>query len=106
MTGVALSVSQLTALVSDALARVPDLEDVLVEGEVSNLSRPASGHIYFTLKDPSSQLRCVCFRGNLAQIPFRPENGMTVILHGRIDIYQQAGAYQLYVDRIDPSGVG
>src|SRR5207253_3062230 len=93
-------------LVRDALAVRPELEDVLVEGEVSNLSAPASGHIYFTLKDRHAALACVCFRNNVLRIPFKPENGMTVVAHGSVQVYEQQGRYQLYVDRLDPSGVG
>ncbi len=106
MTVTIFTVTQVTALVRSSLSAVPELEDVLVEGEVSNLSRPASGHLYFTLKDAGAALKCVCFRGTLAGIPFRTENGITVVVHGRVDVYDQVGAYQLYADRIEPSGVG
>ena len=101
-----LSVSDVTALVKGTLARTPELEDALIEGEVSNISRPVSGHLYFTLKDAGAALKCVAFRTQAQRIPFRPDNGMTVIAHGRIDVYEQGGTYQLYVDRIEPSGIG
>lgn len=102
----ALSVSQLTALVRGTLSREPLLEDVLVEGEVSNLRSPSSGHLYFTLKDAGASLRCVCWRSDRWRIPFQPENGMTVVAHGRVDVYAVTGTYQLYVDRLEPSGIG
>jgi exodeoxyribonuclease VII large subunit len=102
----AYTVTELTALVGSALAARPELEDVLVEGEISNLTRPSSGHIYFTLKDGSSQLGCVCFRTNAMRVPFAPENGLTVIAHGQVSVYNQQGRYQLVVDRLEPSGVG
>ena len=102
----AYSVSELTALVRDTLARRPELEDVLVEGEVSNLSISVAGHVYFTLKDREAALNCVVWRSSAARIPFRPENGMTVMAHGAVQVYQQQGRYQLYADRLDPSGVG
>jgi exodeoxyribonuclease VII large subunit len=102
----ALTVAELTAIIRGALARSPDLEDVLVEGEISNLSMPASGHLYFTLKDAGASLSCVVWRSQRAEIPFRPENGMTVIVHGRIEVYDAQGRYQLYADRLEPSGVG
>ncbi|MGO8686223.1 MAG: exodeoxyribonuclease VII large subunit [Candidatus Dormibacteria bacterium] len=102
----ALSVAELTAIIRGALAQSPDLEDVLVEGEISNLSMPASGHLYFTLKDAGASVSCVVWRSQRAEIPFRPENGMTVIVHGRIEVYDAQGRYQLYADRLEPSGVG
>jgi exodeoxyribonuclease VII large subunit len=67
---------------------------------------PASGHLYFTLKDANASLSCVVWRSQRAEIPFRPENGMTVIVHGRIEVYDAQGRYQLYADRLEPSGVG
>jgi exodeoxyribonuclease VII large subunit len=102
----ALTVAQLTAVIRGVIALSPDLEDVLVEGEISNLSMPASGHLYFTLKDANASLSCVVWRSQRAEIPFRPENGMTVIVHGRIEVYDAQGRYQLYADRLEPSGIG
>lgn len=106
MSGAAYTVTELTTLVGNALAARPELEDVLVEGEISNLTTPSSGHIYLTLKDRSSALSCVCFRTNALRVPFAPENGMTVIAHGQVSVYSQQGRYQLVVDRLEPSGVG
>jgi len=100
------SVTDLTLMVRGAIAGVPELEDVLVEGELSNLRMPGSGHIYFTLKDKNASVRCVCFRREAARIPFHPQNGMVVMAHGRVDVYEVDGAYQLYVDRLEPAGVG
>jgi exodeoxyribonuclease VII large subunit len=106
VSGAAYTVTELTTLVGNALAARPELEDVLVEGEISNLTTPSSGHIYLTLKDRSSALSCVCFRTNALRVPFAPENGMTVIAHGQVSVYSQQGRYQLVVDRLEPSGVG
>ena len=106
MTPAACTVSDLTALVRDALAARPELEDLLVEGEISNLKAHVSGHLYFTLKDARSAVACVCFRANAQLIPFRPADGMKVVAHGSIQLYEQQGRYQLYVDRLEPSGVG
>jgi len=100
------SVSELTLLVRSAIAGVPELEDVLVEGEVSNLRLPGSGHVYFTLKDKNASVRCVVFRREAARVPFHPQNGMVVVAHGRVDVYEVDGTYQLYVDRLEPAGVG
>jgi exodeoxyribonuclease VII large subunit len=102
----AYSVSQFTDMVRATVAARPELEDVLVEGEISNLSTPSSGHIYFTLKDRAAALACVCFRSHALRIPFAAENGMTVVAHGHVEIYAQQGRYQLYVDALEPSGVG
>ena len=101
-----LSVTDLTLIVRGAIASTAELEDVLVEGELSNLRMPGSGHIYFTLKDKNASVRCVCFRREAARIPFHPQNGMVVTAHGRVDVYESDGAYQLYVDRLEPAGVG
>jgi exodeoxyribonuclease VII large subunit len=106
VTATVCTVSDLTVLVRDALAARPELEDVLVEGEVSNLKAHVSGHLYFTLKDAHAAVSCVCFRTNALQIRFRPDNGMTVVAHGSVQVYGQQGRYQLYVDRLEPSGVG
>jgi exodeoxyribonuclease VII large subunit len=102
----ALTVSQLTGIIRGVIAQSPLLEDVLVEGEISDLSRPASGHLYFTLKDATAAVGCVVWRSQLLQIPFRPDSGMTVIVHGHVEVYDARGRYQLYIDRIDPAGVG
>ena len=106
MTATPYTVSDFTALIRNALTSRPELEDVLVEGEISNLNFPASGHVFFTLKDSRAAVSCVCFRTNAMRIPFRPENGMTVIAHGHVDVYDQQGRYQLYADRLEPSGTG
>lgn len=80
--------------------------DVLVQGELANVSRPASGHSYFTLKDQKSQLRCAMFRPQLRALRFQPQNGMEVICRGRVSIYPQRGDLQLIVEGIEPVGVG
>lgn len=102
----AYTVSEVTSLVRDAVAARPELEDLLVEGEVSNVTVSTAGHMYFTLKDPTAALNCVVWRTNALRIQFRPENGMTLLAHGAVQVYAQGGRYQLYVDRLDPSGFG
>ena len=101
-----MTVSELTMHVRNAIAGVPQLEDVLVEGELSNVRMPGSGHVYFTLKDRTSSVRCVIFRREAARIPFHLQSGMVVVAHGRVDVYEADGAYQVYVDRLEPAGVG
>jgi exodeoxyribonuclease VII large subunit len=100
------SVGEVTRLVRDRLRAAPDLRDVWVEGEIGQVSVSAAGHAYLTLKDAGAQLRCVIFRDERARIPFEPQTGLKVVVHGRIDVFEQQGAYQLYVDALQPSGFG
>ena len=79
---------------------------LVVEGEVSNLSRPASGHLYFSLKDERAQLRCAMFRSSALRATVRPENGMKVTARGRISLYEPRGEYQLIVDSLQDAGEG
>jgi exodeoxyribonuclease VII large subunit len=79
---------------------------VQVEGEISNLSRPASGHLYFSLKDDQAQVRCALFRGNAAGLGFRPENGAQVLASGRVSLYEARGDYQMIVERLAEAGEG
>jgi len=98
------SVTEVTGYLRELLEADNLLIDLWINGEVSNLSQSAAGHIYFTLKDEASQLRCVHFRrGRLAT---QMENGTAVAAHGRISIYEVAGALQFYVDLVQPEGVG
>lgn len=99
-----LSVSQLTTLVRSLLEE--NFEHVWVEGEISNLSTPGSGHLYFTLKDSGAALRCVMFRGSAKALRFRLADGMKIILRGRMTVYDQRGDYQLLVEYMEPQGVG
>ncbi len=75
-------------------------------GEISNLARPPSGHLYFTIKDARSQIRCALFRGNAAGIGFKPENGMEVLVRGRLSLYEPRGDYQLIADGMLEGGAG
>ncbi len=99
-----LTVSQLTALIRGVLEE--NFEHVWVEGEVSNLAMPSSGHLYFTLKDGGAQIRCVMFRASARALRFRMQNGMGLILRGRLTVYDQRGEYQLVVEYLEPKGVG
>jgi exodeoxyribonuclease VII large subunit len=100
------TVSQLTSTIRRLIEDAPELNDVWVEGEVSNFSRAASGHCYFTLKDAGSQIGCVMWR-SVAQVQnCLPIDGDLVLTHGRVGVYEAAGRYQLYVDRLQPAGVG
>jgi exodeoxyribonuclease VII large subunit len=99
-----LSVSDLTARIRELLTR--NFTDILVEGELSNCQFPQSGHLYCTLKDDRAQIRCVCFKTQLRLMKFRPENGLHVTVRGSVSVYEARGEYQLYVESIEPVGLG
>jgi exodeoxyribonuclease VII large subunit len=99
-----LTVSRLTALLRGVLEE--NFEQVWVQGEVSNLSVPASGHMYFTLKDAGAQLRCAMFKSSAKNLKFRMTDGMAMITRGRISLYDQRGEYQLICEYMEPAGVG
>jgi len=82
------------------------LRDLWVEGEVGRVTISSAGHAYFALKDERAQLQCVWFRDERVRSPFQPQTGLRVVAHGRVDVYEAQGALQLYVDSIQPSGVG
>jgi len=79
---------------------------ILLEAEISNLSKPASGHLYFTLKDDKAQIRCALFRSSANRMSIRPENGMKVLARGRISLYEPRGDFQLIVDSLQDAGEG
>jgi len=100
-----LTPRQVNALVRGAIERaLPTTLRVL--GEIGDLSRPGSGHLYFTLKDGQSELRCVLWRSDAARLRFTPEPGMQVIATGSVDVYEPRGEYQLVARRLEPRGVG
>jgi exodeoxyribonuclease VII large subunit len=99
-----LTVTRLTSLLRGVLEE--NFEQVWVQGELSNLSLPASGHLYFTLKDAGAQLRCVMFKGSAKNLKFRPSDGMALIVRGRISVYDQRGEYQLICEYMEPAGIG
>jgi exodeoxyribonuclease VII large subunit len=101
-----VTVSEITAYLKELFQIDPVLADIWVRGEASNLSRPASGHLYFSLKDMDATLRCVCFKQQARYLSYLPEDGDAVLAHGRIGIYEASGQYQLYIDLIQPDGVG
>ena len=82
------------------------LQDIYVSGEISNFKKHSSGHFYFTLKDEKSEIRAVMFKAYAMKVRFAVENGLKVVVHARVSVYQQAGSYQLYVDSIVPEGIG
>jgi exodeoxyribonuclease VII large subunit len=98
------SVTELTGRIRDLFTR--NFTDILVEGEISNCHEAQSGHIYFVLKDERSQLRAVCFKTQVRAMKFRPENGLHVTVRGSISVYEARGDYQIYVESIEPVGLG
>lgn len=98
------SVSQLNSLVQRLLSDT--FSGILVEGEITEISRPHSGHIYFSLKDEDSQIRGVMWRSTAQRLKFELEEGQTVVCRGDIDVYPPRGTYQLVVKQVDPKGIG
>ncbi|MBI5945937.1 MAG: exodeoxyribonuclease VII large subunit [Chloroflexi bacterium] len=101
-----LTVSQLTFRIRKLLEGDLEMQDVWVEGEISNLSRPNSGHIYFTLKDKNASLRCMVWKPDAMRLRIQLQDGMAVEAHGRITVYEPQGTYQLAVNLIQPKGEG
>lgn len=100
------TVGELTNYVRQMFEMDYRLRDIDVSGEISNFTRAASGHIYFTLKDAGAQLKCVMWRSMAERLRFRPAEGDAVIAHGRVSVYEVSGVYQLYVDHMQPAGRG
>jgi exodeoxyribonuclease VII large subunit len=100
------SVSELTRYIREALESDYRLQQVWVSGEISNLSRPASGHLYFTLQDEGAALRCVMWRSQVDKQTYMPSDGDAVEVAGQISVYEAGGQYQLYADQIRPVGEG
>jgi len=101
-----LKVSEINRYVKGLIHGDPRLRDLWVTGELSNFKHHRSGHMYFTIKDSKSSLRCVFFRRDNMRLLFRPSDGMEVIIHGNISVYEPDGVYQLYVSEMEPAGMG
>lgn len=100
------SVTEVNELVKLLLDNEPMLSGICVRGELSNYKMYPSGHHYFSLKDATGAIRCVMFKGQAFRLKFRPENGMKVLVTGRISVFPRDGAYQLYCDSMTPEGAG
>jgi exodeoxyribonuclease VII large subunit len=101
-----LSVGEAARAIATTVRADEQLRDLWVEGEVGRVTISSAGHAYFALKDDRAQLQCVWFRDDRVRSPFQPQTGLRVVAHGRVDVYEAQGALQLYVDSIQPSGVG
>ena len=101
-----LTVTALNEYVKMILDRDPLLSGVYVKGEISNFVNHRTGHFYFTLKDEGGAIKAVMFKSSNAKLKFLPENGMKVIVHGRVSGFVRGGDYQLYADDMEPDGIG
>jgi exodeoxyribonuclease VII large subunit len=101
-----LAVSEAAKVVASLVRADERLRDLWVEGEIGRVTVSTAGHAYFALKDDKSQLQCVWFRDDRVRSAFQPQTGLRVVAHGRIDLYEPQGALQLYVESLQPSGVG
>ncbi len=101
-----LGVSEVAKAVKGALREDPRLADLWVEGEIGRVTISSAGHAYFTLKDERSQLQCVWFRDDRLRSVFEARAGLRVVAHGRVDLFEPQGALQLYVEALQPAGVG
>ena len=100
------TVTTLTRHLRQLLESDASLQGIWVQGEISNLARPASGHIYFTLKDSSASLKCVIWRSDAARLRLTLQDGLAVDVHGSLSLYEAGGQYQLYADTLRPLGEG
>ncbi|NBI27615.1 exodeoxyribonuclease VII large subunit [Chengkuizengella marina] len=103
---VVYSVKELTRVIKNRLEFEPALQNIWVRGEISNYIHHSSGHMYFTLKDKNSRVKCVMFASHNQRIPFIPRNGTKVLAKGNISLYERDGQYQLYVNQMQPDGIG
>ena len=101
------SISEINAYLRQKFEADRQLQNVWLEGEISNWKPAASGHIYFTLKDTKATIRCVIWRTTASQLIYRPQReGEAILAHGKISIYEAGGNYQFYVDDLEPAGQG
>ncbi len=101
-----LTVSELNKYIKNLFSRDLVLSGLWVKGEVSNFKNHSSGHMYFTIKDENSLIRCVMFKTHAAGLRFVPEDGMKVIIRGYLSVFERDGQYQIYAEEMQPDGVG
>ena len=100
------TVSQINRYLKNIIEAEPFLTDIWIKGEISNFKAHYSGHLYLTLKDENSTLRCVMFKSDAAGLKIRPEDGMKVLVRARISVYEAAGSYQAYIREMKSDGLG
>ena len=101
-----LSISQINQFIKMVFDNNSYLQKVYLKGEISNFKRHTSGHLYLTLKDEEARISAIMFRSMAAKLNFVPEDGMNVLVEGRISCYPTAGTYQIYVDKMEVDGLG
>jgi len=101
-----LSVSEVNKYIKEVIGGDLILSDIWIKGEISNYKNHYSGHMYFTLKDEKSVVKCVMFKGQAFGLKFSPENGIKVMARGYISVFERDGQYQLYVEEMQPDGIG
>ena len=101
-----LTVTALTKYIARKSSADPHLTKLRVRGELSNSTVHSSGHIYCTLKDQGAQIRAVMFARQAQHVQFRLEEGMQVLIEGSVQVFERMGQYQLYIERIEPDGIG
>ena len=100
------TITQVNRYVKQMLEADALLGGLFIEGEISNFHAHSSGHLYFTLKDASAALSCVMFAGSADSLTFAPKNGQKVVVYGRLSLYEKSGQYQLYIEYMEPAGIG
>ena len=100
------SITALNRAIKNMFDSKPELNRVYIKGEISNFKHHSRGHLYFTLKDENSRIAAVMFASNASSIKFEPEDGMKVLVSGRVTVYEATGGYQIYVDQMDLDGLG
>ena len=106
MTQKIFSIRDLTRYIKMRIDADPVLQNVWVKGEISNFTRHSSGHLYFTLKDKDSRIKCIMFAGQASRLAFAPKEGARVIANGSVSVYERDGQYQMYVSSMQPDGIG
>jgi exodeoxyribonuclease VII large subunit len=101
-----LTVTALTKYIKRKMDTDPHLNDIWLKGEISNFNHHSRGHMYLTIKDDQSRVQAVMFAGNNRKLKFTPENGMNVLIKGEISVFEPYGQYQLYIQHMEPDGIG
>lgn len=100
------TVSTLNNYIKDMIDSDITLRELFIVGEISNFKAHSSGHMYMTLKDEKSAIKAVMFKGNASRLKFMPADGMSVIVFGSVSVFQRDGQYQLYIQNMQPDGIG
>lgn len=101
-----LTVTALTKYIKRKFTTDPHLKDIWLRGEISNFKHHSRGHMYLTIKDDHARIQAVMFAGNNRKLKFKPENGMNVLIRGEVGVFEQFGQYQLYIQQMEPDGIG